>query len=196
MKSKKPKWVAGKTAAANARAVLPSLAEEFFAAGRVAAATRATPEELHGFRLVAKRFRYTLEVFRPIYGPGLDKRLDQLRKVQQKLGEINDCAVSAALIAGGEPARSPEARKVLAFVKARLRQRKTDFHRFWREIFDAPGALEQWSRYLARYAGRVRKAAHPAASAQAAHPASPAAAGNPQPAVLESPEQPDSPVLE
>ena len=51
---------------------------------------RSPPEELHGFRLETKRFRYTLELFRPLYGPNLDRYLKALRELQGALGKVSD----------------------------------------------------------------------------------------------------------
>ncbi len=49
--------------------------------------------ELHAMRVAAKRLRYTLETFSPIYPPKLDKIIKVVRKIQDTLGEIHDCDV-------------------------------------------------------------------------------------------------------
>src|SRR5580698_2381850 len=78
------------TAADNARLVLPKMARKYFNAGRKAIEGKRPPDELHGFRLKTKQFRYTLELFRPVYGPNLDRYLKALRELQGALGKVSD----------------------------------------------------------------------------------------------------------
>lgn len=49
--------------------------------------------ELHQMRIAAKRLRYTLETFAPLYPDGLAEYLAIMRNVQDLLGEIHDCDV-------------------------------------------------------------------------------------------------------
>jgi CHAD domain-containing protein len=63
---------------------------------------------LHGFRLLTKRFRYTLELFRCCYGPGLERRIEALHTLQQRLGEINDCATTREILLGRDDLRFAE----------------------------------------------------------------------------------------
>ncbi len=70
--------------------VLPKMARKYFEAGRKAIEGKRPPDELHGFRLKTKRFRYTLELFRPLYGPNLDRYLKALRELQGALGKVSD----------------------------------------------------------------------------------------------------------
>ncbi|MHB9130972.1 MAG: CHAD domain-containing protein [Armatimonadota bacterium] len=49
--------------------------------------------ELHEMRIAAKRLRYTMEVFAPLYGTDLKKPLQTVRKVQEMLGDIHDSDV-------------------------------------------------------------------------------------------------------
>jgi CHAD domain-containing protein len=50
-------------------------------------------KELHAMRLAAKRLRYTLECFAPIYKGGLEEVTSNLRKIQENLGIIHDCDI-------------------------------------------------------------------------------------------------------
>ena len=84
--------------AVNARMTLPALVGKYAGAGRKLLAENPDPAQLHALRLQTKRLRYTLELFAPCYGPGLDERLAMLRGVQQHLGEMNDCATLRALL--------------------------------------------------------------------------------------------------
>ena len=50
-------------------------------------------DELHAMRIAAKRLRYTMEVFEPLYSGDLKQTLSTVRKVQTSLGDIHDCDV-------------------------------------------------------------------------------------------------------
>jgi CHAD domain-containing protein len=50
-------------------------------------------KELHMMRIAAKRLRYTLEIFAPLYPDKLKSYLQACRETQQFLGEIHDCDV-------------------------------------------------------------------------------------------------------
>ena len=50
-------------------------------------------DELHAMRIAAKRLRYTMEVFEPLYHGDLKQILKTIRKVQTTLGDIHDCDV-------------------------------------------------------------------------------------------------------
>lgn len=49
--------------------------------------------ELHLMRIAAKRLRYSLEVFTPLYPDHLENILEIMRSIQTGLGEIRDCDV-------------------------------------------------------------------------------------------------------
>jgi len=54
--------------------------------------------ELHQMRIVAKKLRYTLEIFAPIYGEKLAAAISTLRSAQDLLGEIHDCDVWVSVL--------------------------------------------------------------------------------------------------
>ena len=128
---------------------LPFLIGELFDAGRQALHGPLSAGELHQLRLRTKRRRYTLELFLPCYGPEMDDRIAQLKRLQDLLGEINDCRASRDL------AQSEEER---ARLDARRDRLIADFGRFWITEFDAPGECESWMLELAR-----RSSAHASA---------------------------------
>jgi CHAD domain-containing protein len=135
-------WKDSLTLKENLRAKLPRLAKAFFQAGRKAAETKRSWKQLHKFRLAAKEFRYTLELFRPVYGKELEERLDSLRKVQRHLGEMNDCVAGVKLLKQMEgPAN------VIERLKRQRHLRLSEFHRYWRK-FDADGEEDSWVNYL------------------------------------------------
>jgi CHAD domain-containing protein len=146
IKGKRATWEPGVAAAANARRELPRLAAEYFAEVRERLADNPGPAELHRVRLATKRLRYTLELFRPCYGPGLETRLAGLRAVQQWLGEVNDCVAAVKLLPRRMPARK--------FVERRGVEKASEFRKHWAEVFDAAGQERLWVGFLGR---RVRK---------------------------------------
>lgn len=136
-------------AALQAREALPPLASEFFESGRKVALQAGSAKKLHAFRLSAKRFRYTLELFRPFYGPVFLQRLERVREIQSLLGKRQDCAVAAERL---KPlsAADPLVLPALAEVEARARKLETEFREYWRTTFDAQGQCLLWLRYFAR----------------------------------------------
>lgn len=143
-------WDEAAGVAQSAHRRLPGLAEAYFRQGRKLTGAPASPQALHRFRLQTKRLRYTLELFRACYGPGLDTRLAGLRQIQQYLGEINDCAVTGQLLAGQLPPNAPLRARMERFLRARAIQKICQFNRFWREVFDRSGEAERAVNYLAR----------------------------------------------
>ena len=150
---KKKLWKRSLTIRDNLRRRLPSMATDYFDAGRTALAPGKTWDEMHQFRLATKRFRYTLEICRPAYGPALDLRIKLLREIQTLLGDINDCVVTAGMVAAD--AGTEEVREKLA---ARAEDKTKKLRKYWAAQFDAPGERERWARYLLSYACRTVRA--------------------------------------
>jgi len=146
-KGKAITWDATATAAENAVAHLPGLAHKYFRTGRTLLQKQHSPRTLHRFRLETKRFRYTLELFRPCYGPGLDQRLARLREIQGHLGEVSDCSATIELLGR---THQPFA----AFLKRRMAAKVGALHSYWHDEFDAAGQETWWTQYLQRF---VRK---------------------------------------
>lgn len=143
-KRKRAAWDAGAGAAANARRELPRLAAEYFAEVRKTLAEDPSLPELHRVRLATKRLRYTLELFRPCYGPGLETRLAALHVIQQLLGEVNDSVTAAKLLT-----RSARAKE---YVERRGESKAEEFRKHWVEVFDAAGQERLWTGFLKRRA--------------------------------------------
>ena len=142
-------WDESRPAAECARMVLPKLAGDFFRQWREVVAASPSVEDLHQLRLAVKRFRYTLELFRPCYGSGLEERLEALKRMQDHLGAMNDCETSTALLQA-ELIEAASSEEFLRFLSARGEAEKESFLQHWRETFDAPGQEEWWVGYLAR----------------------------------------------
>ncbi len=127
-----------------ARALLPKRADQFFQRGRGAADHAASARALHRFRIAAKKFRYTLELFQPCYGPRFEDYLSQIRKAQTLLGDINDCEASRNILK-----RHHTDEQLLASLMRRERAKVRQFHRYWPEL-GGDGAEARWRAYLRR----------------------------------------------
>jgi CHAD domain-containing protein len=139
--------------------LLPRMAQEFFERGNEAAGAKTSPRELHQFRIAAKKFRYTLELFTSVYGPALESSLERIRRVQGLLGDINDCDTVRSLLS-----QYKEADKVTSWLKKRQRRRIEEFKRHWTETF-AGGELRTLRALLSHPGGDIRATRKPAARA-------------------------------
>ncbi len=133
-------WLPEETVGANARLVLPAMAKEYFAAGRKIVSKQPDPADLHPFRLATKRIRYTLEIFRGIYEHSLETLLEQLKPVQDALGNVNDCVATAEAFDVGK--------KFKKYLFKRGKKKAREFNRVWREEFDRPGREQTWIQQL------------------------------------------------
>ena len=154
-----PKWRTGKTVSENAREKLPELAGLFFSAGRQAARPLTTYTGMHRFRLHTKRFRYTLELFRDYYGPGLESRIESLRDLQQLLGAINDCSATQDLLVKRKDLSASGLITLRRKLERMARARVAAFRRRWSMDFSAAEIECSWSGYLAKPKPVARKPA-------------------------------------
>ncbi|MDP9115018.1 MAG: CHAD domain-containing protein [Acidobacteriota bacterium] len=120
---------------------LPALAEDFFQTGDAAVNPHSNYETLHRFRLRAKRFRYTLELFEGFYGSEMTSGTKALKGVQDHLGAINDCVTTIDLLADDPIAT--------AAVQKKLDQRTRLFQNYWRSCF-APTKRGWWRQWLSQ----------------------------------------------
>jgi CHAD domain-containing protein len=148
-KQGRPVWDSSRSAEENASQKLPALARAYFGAGRALFAATPTTGTFHKFRLETKQFRYTLELFEPCYGAGLEERLKLLRTIQDLLGEINDCAATQRLV--GAEAR------IAKFLERRMALKARTLRSWWRRTFDGVGQEIWWTDYLARFARKPRR---------------------------------------
>ncbi|MBI3281809.1 MAG: CHAD domain-containing protein [Acidobacteria bacterium] len=139
------KWDDKLTLDRNLRVILPEVAREWHDTGQKAIAPGTTWDDMHDFRLHTKRMRYTLELFRPAYGPGLDKHLKSLRKLQQLLGRMNDTITTHALLA-----ERPEFDALLPRLDRRAARQRVEVRAYWRRNFADEAPASRWIDYLAR----------------------------------------------
>ena len=83
--------------ALNARRVLAVRIAEFYSWEPVVDDNDHT-EALHQLRISAKRLRYTLELFRGVFGEAGERSIEHVREVQEVLGALHDQDVRIALI--------------------------------------------------------------------------------------------------
>jgi CHAD domain-containing protein len=145
-------WSDRRSVRKNVQALLPDLVEEYFTAGRHAMNPKRTWRDMHKFRLATKRFRYTLELFRPVYADELEARLDSVRKIQQFLGDINDAATMREVLADLKGMDS-----LLEQLGKKAESKRKSLHKYWQGLFDAPGELEAWKIYLVEGAAPPKK---------------------------------------
>ncbi len=141
-----------KTASQNASRLLPGLAEEVFQAGDKSIADDLNAKDAHSFRIKVKRFRYTLEYFRPCYGSGLDTYLSTLKGLQQALGELNDCYSTRQVLIDVLKTGDPPTRYKKLFA-ALNRQEQALMERFrseWRRSWESMVSRHRFVRYLER----------------------------------------------
>lgn len=143
----KIRWEGGKSVAENAGEKLPELARGFFEAGRELG-PQASFKDLHRFRLLTKRFRYTLELFRPCYGPALERRIEALQTLQQDLGEVSDCASTEAMLLDRDDLPKAEKDRLVRKVRDLAAARTAKFQRHWRADFAPRRREREWVRYL------------------------------------------------
>jgi CHAD domain-containing protein len=143
---------------------LPALAKDFFQTGAAAAAPDSSYKTLHRFRLRAKRFRYTLELFERFYGSEMAIGAKALKNVQDRLGAINDCVTTIGLLED-DPSAAAAIQKLLV-------ERTRAFQIYWGTRFP-PQKRAWWRRWLseprAPASGPI-KATSTASSGSAAHP--------------------------
>jgi phosphohistidine phosphatase len=125
------KWLTAKSGdAAPVPEVAPSFSHRFLAAGAAAAKAGAGAEQMHKFRLLAKRYRYTLEILGEKSLASVD--IETLRGLQERLGAINDCVTTAQLV-DDIGLNAPRTRKIKAALDRLRVRRAAGFRAYWRE---------------------------------------------------------------
>lgn len=140
-----------------AKGVLPRLAERFFRAGGTAS-EHSSGEKLHEFRIRAKKFRYSLELFEPVYGAAVEEWTREIKSVQTILGSMNDYRTVLSMATAARCSK-----KLKASLKRSERRKVRQFCELWDQRFSG-AATDDWLRAL-RLAGEDRIARKPMTTA-------------------------------
>jgi CHAD domain-containing protein len=140
---------------------LPRMARDFFKKGKKAAGTKASIEELHHFRISAKKFRYTLELLACVYDAPIERLQEPMKQTQALLGEINDIATVQQMVLHHKGAHGIE-----QWLEKRQQRRIEEFRRYWKEQFGAPETAAEWIARLSHSAAESRTLKKPAKSAE------------------------------
>ena len=117
-----------------ARHAFDRLSRDFLERGNEAAAPKASTHAMHRFRIVAKKYRYTLELLRPS-----SPLVERIKRVSTLLGDINDCVAAAEIV-------PPLASRL----KKRQRKKIEAFRIYWAAEFAAPSKKPVASAQSAR----------------------------------------------
>jgi CHAD domain-containing protein len=127
------------SADANAHRLLPVMVEDLFRAGQAAARPESSLQQMHRVRLKGKRVRYTLELFKQVYGKKTEPMVNSLKVLQEKLGGINDCATTLEMIRRDRVAG--------AAVRRLSGERQAEFREYWKNHFGTQESL-RWKAVL------------------------------------------------
>jgi hypothetical protein len=100
------------TLAENARRILAVRIAEFYSYAPIVY-TETEIESLHNLRIAAKRLRYTLELFRSVFGDLGEEMIERIKAIQEELGNLHDADVRIALIISELTALSAEQTEAL-----------------------------------------------------------------------------------
>jgi len=137
---------------------LPKLARKFLAHGDKAAQHKSSAESLHSFRIEGKKFRYTLELFAPVYGAAVQEWLEKLKAIQTALGDAHDARMVREIAARFDASSGVE-----AWLKSRERKKAREFRKLWEETF---GTVSENRRMVAALRHTPRKPMGRSTSAQ------------------------------
>ena len=116
--------------------------------------------EHHATRIAAKKLRYTMEIYGPVYRNSLRKPLARVKKIQEILGDLHDCDVwidhiTLLLLRERPLLRSSRSKRpdtaTLASLKALLQDREAERKRRYRQFvhfWHALGRQKLWDELL------------------------------------------------
>lgn len=140
-----------KPARENATRLLPRLATEFLNAMDRAVDGEIDDEQTHRLRILAKRFRYSMEYFRPCYGETMDGYLNDIRNLQRAMGKMTDASATRELLRDFLPARSRRGyKKLLEALNKQEDEMLAGVRAQWRDQFGKSLTRKRFLRYLGR----------------------------------------------
>jgi CHAD domain-containing protein len=124
------------TLAENARRILAVRMAEYYSYAPIVHLETAI-QPLHDLRIAAKRLRYTLELFRDVFGEVAERNVERVKAVQEELGEVHDHDVRLDLIAAAlEAEGAQDARPGLLGLQAREIAGRRAHYQAFRELWD------------------------------------------------------------
>ena len=126
----------------NARKVLAVRIDEVYMYDGLMA-DPANVTELHDMRIACKRLRYLLEIFAVAFPDDLEPFIDEVKSLQDLLGDIHDCDVQIPMLEGHlewlNEREGAAARRLVATAprgprRRSARSREADFREFEREF--------------------------------------------------------------
>jgi CHAD domain-containing protein len=129
--------------------ILPGLAANFFRSGNEAAKEKPSAVKWQELRIASKKFRYTLEIFAPLYGPSALRWLEKIRRTQLVLGGINAWTTTEELVS---PYKGGAA--MAGWLKKGLRKQAREFRQFWRKEFGDVESVRTFTASLGPAAGK------------------------------------------
>jgi CHAD domain-containing protein len=145
--------------------LLPEIAARHYKRGGRVADGDTSARKLHQFRIVTKKFRYTLDLFAPLYGESVAALAGELKHIQTVLGNLNDYATIRRMVrrmtattGDGTPVDVEVGEEI---VKKR-REKAAEFRDYWAKTFTEAKAT-QWIRDLQRLArnGKIKTGLRP-----------------------------------
>jgi len=146
-----------------ARRILPRMGQDFLERGNGASQPKASAEKMHAFRIAAKKFRYTLELFATLYGSGLDEWIESIKRLQTLLGDINDCVTVAQLLADHKSSGP-----ITGWLKKRQRKKAEEFAACWQHEFGSRDGVKPRMQILSHPQGASETPKKPAARSRSA----------------------------
>lgn len=136
--------------------LLPEIAAKHFKRGERAAEEETSAHKLHRFRIATKKFRYTLDLFAPLYGEPVGILVGELKHIQTLLGDLNDYETIRRMLRR-VIAQSDDGKQIGADILQKRREKAGEFREYWKKTFTGAKAA-QWRSDLLRLArnGKIK----------------------------------------
>jgi CHAD domain-containing protein len=134
--------------------LLPEIAEKHYKRGGRMADGETSARKLHRFRIVTKKFRYTLDLFAPLYGKSVETLAGELKHIQTLLGNLNDYATIRRMLRRMTTQNEDDAQageEVGEEIVKKRREKAAEFRDYWGKTFTGAKAT-QWISDLQRLA--------------------------------------------
>jgi CHAD domain-containing protein len=141
--------------------ILPDIAARHYERGERAAEAETSARKLHRFRIATKKFRYTLDLFAPLYGESVDALAGELKHIQTLLGDLNDYATVRSMLRS-MTAENPDGDQIGQDIAKKRREKAEEFREYWAKTF-TPAKAVQWRSDLLRLTrnGKIKNGLRP-----------------------------------